>query len=214
MSLEQMRKNYSMQGLDRQEVDPDPMVQFARWFDESNRSDMPDWVEANAMTLSTSDLAGHVTSRIVLLKGIESGKLLFFTNYESTKGQQLASNPQVSLGFHWPHLQRQVCIQGIATKTDSQQNETYFHSRPRESQLGAIASRQSAIIENREVLEQRMLELESKFADQTVPCPEHWGGYEVTPSRVELWQGRPSRLHDRISYRREGNNWIIERLSP
>ena len=203
-----------MAGLTRQDLNPDPVVQFASWFAEANQPDLPEWVEINAMTLSTADSVGHVSSRIVLLKGIENGKLLFFTNYQSAKGRQMAVNPQVSLCFYWPHLQRQVRIDGTVAKTDRQQSEEYFQRRPRESQLGAHVSRQSSVVESRQVIEQRMEHLKRQFAADAVPCPAQWGGYEVTPQRIEFWQGRESRLHDRINYQRQAQGWIAERLSP
>lgn len=214
MSIDQMRKNYSMAGLSTQEVDPDPLVQFARWFDQANQPDLPEWLEVNAMSLATADLTGHVSVRIVLLKGIDQGKLYFFTNYDSIKGQQIAANPHVALCIHWPHLQRQVRVTGTAAKTNLEQSQAYFQSRPRESQLGAHVSQQSTSIASRQVLEDRMEDLKSKYAQQNVPCPSNWGGYEVTPSEIEFWQGRESRLHDRICYRRRGESWEILRLSP
>lgn len=213
MSIHQMRQTYTLSGLQEKDVDRDPVVQFEKWFQESQSSDLPEWVEVNAMTLSTTDLSGRVTSRIVLLKGIQDGKFVFYTNYDSTKGDQMEANPLVSLCFFWPHLQRQVRIEGTASKTSRQVSETYFHSRPRSSQLGAIVSKQSSEVTTDE-LQSRMTELEKQYADQQVPCPDHWGGYEVSPSKIEFWQGRPSRLHDRIVFRRNDNAWKIVRLSP
>lgn len=215
MSIEEMRKNYAMAGLTEDDVNQDPMVQFQHWFEQSLQPDLPDWVEVNAMTLSTSDSSGQVTSRVVLLKGIESGKLFFYTNYDSAKGRQMLANPRVSLCFFWPHLQRQVRIEGNVEKTDRALSEAYFQKRPRASQLGARVSEQSSVIESRKILEQRMSDLESEFADRDVPCPENWGGYEVTPIRFEFWQGRPSRLHDRVCFElQDGDSWSIQRLSP
>ncbi|KAA1260777.1 Pyridoxine/pyridoxamine 5'-phosphate oxidase [Rubripirellula obstinata] len=213
MSIHQMRQTYTLSGLQENDVDRDPIVQFEKWFQEAQSSDLPDWVEVNAMTLSTSDKAGCVTSRIVLLKGIEDGKFVFFTNYGSTKGGQIEANPSVSLCFFWPHLQRQVCIAGTALKTSREVSQTYFHSRPRGSQLGANVSMQSSEVTASD-LQSRMSELEQKYADQEIPCPDHWGGYEVTPSTIEFWQGRPSRLHDRIVFRKSDKAWNIVRLSP
>ncbi|MFK8111570.1 MAG: pyridoxamine 5'-phosphate oxidase [Rubripirellula sp.] len=214
MSIEQMRKNYLMAGLSEEDVDSDPLVQFGHWFHQAQQPDLPDWVEVNAMTLSTSSPDGKVTSRVVLLKGVESGKLFFYTNYESEKGRQMLANPSVSLCFFWPHLQRQVRIQGRVSKTSRDQSSEYFHSRPRGSQLGALVSQQSSEIADRSVLEGRLAELESQHAGQVVPCPEDWGGYEVAPTRLEFWQGRASRLHDRICYQWHNDAWKIVRLSP
>lgn len=214
MSIEKMRRAYERDGLSEQDMAADPLVQFQQWFDAARQPDLPEWMEVNAMTLSTTDVEGRVTSRVVLLKGVESGRLFFYTNYESDKGDQIAANPRISLCFFWPHLERQVRILGMAGKTDRQQSEDYFHSRPRESQLGAWVSRQSQVIEGRDALEQRMSELQQRYAGQEIPCPEHWGGYEVQPLAFEFWQGRPSRLHDRIGYRREDGQWRRFRLAP
>lgn len=214
MSISEMRKSYGLAGLDKKDVHPDPLVQFQAWFHQAQQPDLPSWMEVNAMTLSTNDGDGGTVSRIILLKGIEEGKFRFFTNYDSAKGRQLASHPRVSLCFFWPHCERQVRIEGIAGKTSREVSDQYFASRPRESQLGAHVSRQSSVIEDREMMQQRMEQLEQEFANRDVPCPKDWGGYEVNPTHFEFWQGRPSRLHDRICYEQAGSDWKIVRLSP
>ena len=214
MSISDLRKSYGLSGLDSSDVDADPMVQFRRWFQEARQPDLPSWFEVNAMTLSTGDEEGGITSRIVLLKGIEDGRLRFFTNYDSLKARQLANHAKVSLCFFWPHCERQVRVEGTVDKTSREVSAEYFRSRPRESQLGAHVSCQSTVIDGRETLQTRMDQLEKEFANREVPCPDNWGGYEVTPIMLEFWQGRPSRLHDRIRYRRDGDQWIIERVSP
>ena len=218
MSIDRMRKTYTLGGLKETDVDSAPLVQFQKWFDEaqlkgSSKEDVPDWLEANAMTLSTANADGAVSSRIVLLKGLTNTGFVFYSNYESTKGSQMESNPQVSLCFFWPHLERQVRIEGMVSKTSRSQSTAYFHSRPRDSQLGAIVSEQSSET-TRDSLESRMIELQRKYADIEIPCPDYWGGYEVTPTQIEFWQGRPSRLHDRIVYRAVEDGWSISRIAP
>ncbi len=166
------------------------------------------------MTLSTADSHAAVTSRIVLLKSVDGGRFTFFTNYDSIKGQQIAENPNVSLCFYWPHLERQIRIEGRAEKTDRETTQAYFHSRPRDSQIGANVSPQSREVETEDWLDQKMNSLKEKFADGPIPCPTNWGGYTVTPTQIEFWQGRPSRLHDRITYKWRGDEWRIVRLAP
>ena len=214
MTIHEMRKVYTLAGLDVSDVASDPLQQFRRWFDQAKQSDLPEWVEVNAMTLATSDSQGRVTSRIVLLKGIENARFVFFSNYLSVKGQQIRENPHVCLTFFWPHVERQVVITGAAAPISRDRTEQYFHSRPRDSQLGAWTSQQSAVIDDRSVLERRFEELGRQHNGLTIPVPDHLGGYEVTPDQMEFWQGRPSRLHDRIRYRRQESDWRIERLSP
>lgn len=214
MSLYEMRRSYKLGSLLEKDADPDPMVQFQTWLNQAMEGSLPDWVEANAMTLSTSAPDGTITSRIVLLKGLDQGKFWFYTNYGSEKATQMEANPKVSLCFLWQHLQRQVRIEGTVQKLPREQSVSYFRKRPRDSQLGAIVSAQSRVIESRAVLEEQLEELKRRYTDGEIPCPDDWGGYCVSPTRVEFWQGRQSRLHDRLRYRKEGLGWIIERLSP
>ncbi|MEO9594700.1 pyridoxamine 5'-phosphate oxidase [Rhodopirellula bahusiensis] len=216
-AMGQMRKNYSLGGLHENDAKSDPLVQFQSWFEEA-LEDVPSWFEPNAMTLSTSGPSGDITSRIVLLKGVEEKKFLFYTNYDSTKGSQMRANPRVSLCLFWPHCQRQVRIQGTVDKVSREMSETYFHSRPSDSQLGAHVSQQSSVIDSREAMESSLEQLKARYPEGTqIPLPENWGGYAVTPMSFEFWQGRPSRLHDRLVYKRhnaDSNDWVMQRLSP
>lgn len=207
-----LRQEYQLKSLDINDVQANPLAQFTTWFEEALQSGVP---EPNAMTLSTVSAEGQASGRIVLLKGLESGAFQFFTNYNSRKGQAIASNAKVGLTFFWQALERQVCIEGIAQKLEDSQSEAYFQSRPFESRLGAWTSPQSEKIESRQVLEQRFAELLQKYEGKEVPRPEHWGGYAVVPTRIEFWQGRASRLHDRIAYQKTtAGNWEIARLAP
>ncbi len=214
-----MRQSYKLGRLEEKDIAADPLVQFRTWLAEAIQGSpaqgpLPDWVEANAMTLSTSDGQGRVSSRIVLLKGLEDDQFWFYTNYQSHKAGQIRSNPNVSLCFLWPHVQRQVRIEGTAAQASREQSVRYFRSRPRDSQLGALVSQQSTVVDSRGVLEKRLEELKNRYADKEIPCPDDWGGYRVSPSRFEFWQGRDSRLHDRLCYRQQGSQWIVERLCP
>jgi pyridoxamine 5'-phosphate oxidase len=219
MSIRDMRLTYAAGSLLEPDMSPDPWVQFAQWFEAAKSAEAPEWFEANAMTLSTADTLGRVSSRIVLLKeflphGSGLGTLTFYTNYHSTKGLQIESNPQVSLCFHWGHLQRQLRIEGTAVKSDRAKSEDYFSSRPLESQIGACASAQSTIVASREELEQQMERWQELAQTSKLTCPDNWGGYDVTPRSFEFWQGRPGRLHDRLQYTWKESGWRLRRLSP
>jgi pyridoxamine 5'-phosphate oxidase len=210
-SIADLRLNYTRAQLTEADVNPDPMRQFQLWFEQALAAEI---LEPNAMTLATATKDGTPSARIVLLKGVSDRGFVFFTNYESRKGQELAENPQAALVFLWKALERQVRIEGTVEKVSDAETVAYFHSRPRESQLGAWVSNQSQVIANREVLEQRLAELSQQYQDQEIPRPPHWGGYCVIPYTIEFWQGRPSRLHDRLRYRLDNYHWIIERLAP
>jgi pyridoxamine 5'-phosphate oxidase len=211
--VEALRKEYTLRGLHRSELNADPFEQFKQWFDESVRTAGDR--EPNAMTLATASNQGVPSARIVLLKGFSERGLVFFTNYESRKGRDLAENPRVALNFHWPWLERQIQIEGIAEKISRDESATYFNKRPIESRFGAIISRQSSIIEGRELLERRLEQIKKEYQNSVPPVPEFWGGYLVRPERFEFWQGRENRLHDRFLYSREGScGWRIDRLSP
>jgi len=212
MSLADLRKDYSLAGLTEKDLARDPFRQFGKWFQEVEAAKIP---EPNAMILSTASRLGRPTSRVVLLKGVDGRGFVFYTNYESRKGREIELNPQVALLFPWVALERQVMVEGPLAQISREESEAYFHSRPRLSQLAAWASQQSAIISGRAVLEDSMKVLEAKYHGQEVPLPPNWGGYRVNPETVEFWQGRRSRLHDRLRYRREkSGDWSIERLSP
>lgn len=211
-SIAGIRKDYKMQSLDEKDVSPDPLNQFEKWWQEVLDSKID---EPNAMTLATSDTKGIPSARIVLLKGIEDGGFIFYTNYESQKGTELKANPNACLVFFWKELERQVRIQGIVEKTSATASNEYYNSRPEGSRIGAWASPQSSVIKSREVLEENVTAVQKRFSGTTIERPEHWGGYTVKPFLIEFWQGRPSRLHDRIQYTKEANgNWKIERLAP
>jgi len=207
-----IRSDYHKMSLDPKRIDPDPIVQFKTWLDQALESKVE---EPTAMTLSTVSDKGHPTSRVVLLKALEHGAFIFYSNYLSTKGRQLKSNPGGALTFFWPELERQVNITGVVENTSSEISDSYFASRPRRYQLGAWASHQSQELPTRFTLLKKYLSLKLKYLNSTIPRPPYWGGFMLTPNSIEFWQGRPSRLHDRILYRRNNHNqWTIQRLSP
>ena len=206
-----LRENYTKGSLDVLDVSLLPLEQFQKWFDEAVLSDL---LEPNALLLSTVSKEGKPSARIVLLKGLDNG-FKFYTNYLSRKGSELMENPSACITFFWAELERQVRIEGKIEKLSSEESDTYFQSRPKGSQIGAWTSNQSMVIENREVLVEREKYLIEKFGNNPIPRPPHWGGYRLVPTYVEFWQGRPSRLHDRIAYTLvENGAWKIERLSP
>ncbi len=207
-----MRADYRLQSLDEKDVALNPVEQFQVWFDEAIKSQVQ---EPNAMTLATANKAGFPSARTVLLKGIEKDGFIFYTNHESRKGQEMFENPNVALVFCWLDLQRQVRIEGRVLKITKKQSQAYFQSRPPGSQIGAWASPQSKVLENREELIKYVNTVEKQFEDlDEIPIPRFWGGYKVKPISIEFWQGRSSRLHDRIRYRKVKRSWIIERLAP
>ena len=216
MNIADLRREYMRETLDESEVALDPIRQFERWFAEAAKAELP---EPNAMTLATIDPDGRPAARIVLLKMVDERGFVFFTNFESRKGRALAANSQAALLFYWAELERQVRIEGFAAPLEAAESAAYFAGRPRSSQLGAWASPQSAPIAGRKTLMERFADAEARFADvsRAVPCPPHWGGYRVDPDAIEFWQGRASRLHDRIRYRRkrqQPGGWVIDRLAP
>ena len=218
-----IRKDYKLASLEEADVASNPIDQFARWWNEAVASQID---EVNAMTLATVNAAGVPAARIVLLKGYNPNGFIFFTNYESDKGKNLAQNPNAALVFFWKELERQIRIEGTVQKVSAQESDRYFNSRPASSRIGAWASPQSAVIENRLVIEQNVERYSSIFANDSIERPDHWGGYIVKPTSIEFWQGRSSRLHDRIRYKLETSdynaatdtrtdaNWTIERLAP
>ena len=212
VSLSEIRKEYSRGVLDERAAAKDPLVQFEKWFQEAIKAEIP---EPSAMNLATVSENGLPSSRIVLLKGIEGGSFVFYTNYQSRKGNQLDESPVCALTFFWPELERQIRIEGAAKRIPEDASIAYFQSRPRDSQVGAWASPQSTIIANRNILEERVKEIEKRFKGQPVlPKPKQWGGFRVEPHWIEFWQGRQSRLHDRILYSRTDKGWKINRLAP
>ena len=212
MKLTSIRKEYSLQSLEINQVAKDPFLQFSQWLKEAVEAEV---LEVNAMCLSTVSKDGFPNSRVVLLKELDEG-FVFFTNYESAKGKELESNPKASLTFFWAEIERQVRIVGTVSKVSTEESDAYFLSRPYGSQLGAWASPQSQEIVSRDVIETNQKDLERKFTELAIIRPPHWGGYRLVPHRVEFWQGRPSRLHDRICYEKVlgSSSWKVVRLAP
>jgi pyridoxamine 5'-phosphate oxidase len=235
MSIADLRREYNLTGLRRKDLDPDPIVQFKRWFQQAQGKRASgrlrkffvrlykrlllmggaELLDLTAMTLATTDQQGRPSARVVLLKGADERGFIFYTNYESRKAQELAGNPHAALVFYWSDQERQVSIAGEVSKLPPAESDAYFQTRPRGSRLAAWASQQSGVIRDRAVLEEKWEQLESQYAAKEVPRPAFWGGYLLRPTRVEFWQGRANRLHDRFCYTRQPDQtWLIERLSP
>ena len=235
MSIADLRREYNLTGLRRADLEADPIAQFKKWFDQAAGTRASGRVrkfciklyktvlmaggaepmDLTAMTLATADKEGRPSARIVLLKGVDQRGFVFYTNYDSRKGQELAENAQAALVFYWSDQEREVCVAGEASKLPPAESDAYFKARPRGSQLGAWASQQSAVVRDRAALEEKWNQMEAQYAGQPIPRPPHWGGYVLSPARIEFWQGRPNRLHDRFRYTRQPDKtWRIERLSP
>lgn len=210
-NLASLRQDYAAATFDESHAHPHPFVQFGLWFDQALHSHVP---EPNAMTLATADANGKPHARVVLLKALDEGGFVFFTNYQSDKARELAQNPFAGLVFMWLELQRQVRVEGRVEKVSEAESDAYFLSRPRPSQIGALVSPQSQTIPNRQFLEDKYMQLEKEYAGKPVERPANWGGYRLFPERFEFWQGRQSRLHDRLVYELKGQNWKIIRLAP
>ena len=211
-SIADLRRDYASRALTEDAADADPLRQFGTWFDEALQLQL---IDVNAMTLATASPGGEPAARIVLLKGVDEAGFVFYSNYESAKGRDLSANPRACLLFFWAELERQVRITGAVTRTTSEESESYFHSRPFESQIGAAISDQSRTVSDRSRLEKRYAETAAKYQGSIVPRPDHWGGYRVKPETIEFWQGRTSRLHDRLLYSRQADgSWSRSRLEP
>lgn len=211
-NIADIRNDYIKHVLNKESTSDNPIIQFKNWFDEALKAEV---TEVNAMTLSTVNKENRPSARIMLLKGIEEEQFIFYTNYQSDKGNQMEENPFVALTFFWPELERQVRIEGKIEKVSPEVSSAYFQSRPKDSQIGAIASPQSTPIANRKILEERVINLTEVYKNKSIERPAQWGGYAVTPDRIEFWQGRANRLHDRVQYSlKENNKWTKVRLAP
>jgi pyridoxamine 5'-phosphate oxidase len=209
--MNQSPHQYNSESIDEKTVDRNPLKLFQRWLDEAIAAGIH---LAEAMTLATATPEGKPSARLVLLKGLTEQGFVFYTNYNSMKSRELDANPQAALVFYWPLLERQVRVEGTVKRTDADESDAYFKTRPRESQIGALASPQSEVIPSREALQQRADELEKLYEGREVERPAYWGGYRLFPERIEFWKGRPGRLHDRILYERQDGSWSIKRLAP
>lgn len=211
MKISDMRRDYESSGLRRSDLNADPLVQFETWFEEARAAGVED---VNALSLASVGADGQPGLRTVLLKDVSDGGFVFYTNYESSKGQSLQARPQATMLFHWLELNRQVIVEGSVVKVSEAESTAYFSSRPRGSQLSAWASQQSAEIASRDTLEQQLAEVSARFGDGPIPLPPFWGGFRLMPRRIEFWQGRPNRLHDRLAYQLTEGRWQISRLQP
>ena len=209
--IQDLRRNYKLKSLDQKDVLENPFEQFSMWFEEAMKSQLP---EPNAMILATASKDGAPSVRALLLKGFDENGFIFYTNYESRKGKELTENNRASILFFWQELERQVRLEGTVSKISAEESKKYFDTRPYKSRLGAWASQQSTVIPNRFLIVKKFLKYFTKFHSRDIPLPPYWGGYILKPVNFEFWQGRANRLHDRVRYRLENNNWIIERLSP
>jgi pyridoxamine 5'-phosphate oxidase len=214
MKIADIRREYSLAGLRRADLDANPIAQFQKWFEQAAKAFAQKEIDVNAATLATADRNGKPSARIILLKGLDERGFVFFTNYNSRKGRELSENPNAALTFYWAELERQICVAGVVEKISREESENYFKSRPHGSRLAALASNQSDVVADRAALEKKWSELAEKFPGD-VPLPPNWGGFVLRPERIEFWQGRPSRLHDRFCYTRQADgSWKIERLAP
>lgn len=215
MAIADIRREYNLAGLRRADLEGNPIAQFRKWFLQAAKAQTDELMDINAATLATADKAGRPSARTVLLKDLDDRGFVFFTNYDSRKGRELAENPHAAMVFYWTNQERQVCIAGEVTPIPRGESEAYFKTRPKGSRLATWVSNQSEVIAGRDVLEQRWQKLQAQYPGEDIPMPPYWGGYVLSPIRIEFWQGRPSRLHDRFCYSlKPDKTWLIERLSP